>query len=142
MCQAWSRQGETLSPLRANRSARVVELEEVPRAHYTLTREVRLICHYPYEIVAPAMPSSVAQRHHMTGHTLKDSGKRIRQIRNRLRLTQAQFAEHLGVAVNTLAKWEREDPVPPPRLAVLAAEGLECLLTSHKQTTTKRRRPK
>jgi DNA-binding transcriptional regulator YiaG len=31
----------------------------------------------------------------------------LRQIRKRLRLTQVQFAELVGVAPNTIARWER-----------------------------------
>ena len=31
----------------------------------------------------------------------------LRQFRHRLRLTQAQFADVVGVAPNTVARWER-----------------------------------
>jgi DNA-binding transcriptional regulator YiaG len=32
---------------------------------------------------------------------------RLRQVRRRLRLTQAQFADRVGVTANTVARWER-----------------------------------
>lgn len=34
-------------------------------------------------------------------------GKELQAIRQRLKLTQAQFAELVGVASNTVARWER-----------------------------------
>lgn len=34
-------------------------------------------------------------------------GKELRVIRERLKLTQVQFAELVGVASNTVARWER-----------------------------------
>jgi len=43
------------------------------------------------------------------------TGKRFKQIRLKLGLTQAQLAEVLGVASNTVAVWERgEQPIPGP----------------------------
>ncbi len=36
-------------------------------------------------------------------------GIELRQIRGRLRLTQAELAERLGVAPNTIARWERDE---------------------------------
>ncbi len=36
-------------------------------------------------------------------------GGQLRQIRSRLRLTQAAFAERLGVTGNTVARWERNE---------------------------------
>jgi DNA-binding transcriptional regulator YiaG len=36
-------------------------------------------------------------------------GKELRAIRNRLKLTQAQFAEQIGVTTNTVARWERDE---------------------------------
>ena len=34
-------------------------------------------------------------------------GKELRAIRHRLKLTQTQFAELVGVTPNTVARWER-----------------------------------
>ena len=43
------------------------------------------------------------------------TGKRFKQIRLKLGLTQAQLAEILGVASNTVAVWERgEQPISGP----------------------------
>jgi len=43
------------------------------------------------------------------------TGKRFKQIRLKLGLTQAQLAEVLGVASNTVAVWERgEQPISGP----------------------------
>lgn len=36
-------------------------------------------------------------------------GKELRKIRERLKLTQAEFAELVGVTSNTLARWERDE---------------------------------
>ena len=52
---------------------------------------------------------------------VKGNPERLRLIRIELRWTQARFAEVLGVRLNTLARWERGDLVPP-RVAELAAE--------------------
>ena len=42
-------------------------------------------------------------------------GKTLRTIRKRLGLTQALLAEQLGVASNTVARWERgERSIPEP----------------------------
>ena len=54
-------------------------------------------------------------------HYIKGSPERLKQIRTQLGWTQARFAEILGVRLNTLARWERGDLVPP-RVAELAAE--------------------
>jgi transcriptional regulator with XRE-family HTH domain len=43
------------------------------------------------------------------------TGKRFKQIRTRLGLTQTRLAELLGVWANTVAVWERgEKPIPGP----------------------------
>jgi len=36
-------------------------------------------------------------------------GKELRAIRARLRLTQVELAELVGVASNTVARWERDE---------------------------------
>jgi DNA-binding transcriptional regulator YiaG len=36
-------------------------------------------------------------------------GKELRAIRDRLKLTQVQFAELVGVTSNTVARWERDE---------------------------------
>ncbi len=60
---------------------------------------------------------------HEHGRTVKGSAERIRAIRENLGLSQSQMARRLGVAPNTVARWEREYLVPP-RVAELAAEYL------------------
>jgi transcriptional regulator with XRE-family HTH domain len=43
------------------------------------------------------------------------TGSQLRRIRERLDLTQAQLAMRLGVAANTLARWERDElPIREP----------------------------
>ena len=37
------------------------------------------------------------------------TGDQLRRIRRRLRLTQAQLAESIGVTPTTLARWERDE---------------------------------
>ena len=37
------------------------------------------------------------------------SGKELLKIRKRLRWTQAQLAEAVGVSGNTIARWERDE---------------------------------
>jgi DNA-binding transcriptional regulator YiaG len=63
------------------------------------------------------------------GETTKGSSERIRAIREELTLSQEAFAECLGVARNSVSRWETGDLIPP-KLAVLAAEYL--LLTFNK----------
>jgi transcriptional regulator with XRE-family HTH domain len=36
-------------------------------------------------------------------------GKELRGIRERLKLTQVEFAERVGVTSNTVARWERDE---------------------------------
>jgi len=36
-------------------------------------------------------------------------GKALKTIRERLKLTQVQFAELVGVTSNTVARWERDE---------------------------------
>ena len=36
-------------------------------------------------------------------------GKELKQIRQRLGLTQVELAEQLGVTANTVARWERDE---------------------------------
>jgi len=60
---------------------------------------------------------------HEHGRTVKGSGARIRAIRRKIGLSQSQMAGRLGVAKNTVARWEREYLVPP-MVAELAAEYL------------------
>ncbi len=61
---------------------------------------------------------------------VKGDPQKIRQIRKRLSLSQAKFGELLGVAGNTVARWERGELVPP-KVAELAAEYL--LITQPKK---------
>ena len=62
--------------------------------------------HYPNRIVA------------------RVKGDDLAALRKKLGLTQADFAEQLGVHVNTLARYEREElsiPEPVARLATMLA---------------------
>ena len=59
----------------------------------------------------------------------KGSPERLKAIRYQLDLSQERFARKLGVATNTVARWER-GLLTPPRVAELAAEYL--LLTPNK----------
>ena len=53
----------------------------------------------------------------------------IRQAREKLKLTQAELGKHLGVAGNTVARWERELTSPEyPEMLELALLGLEIKL--------------
>ncbi len=63
-------------------------------------------------------------------HLVKGNPQKFHQIRKRLNLSQAEFGELLGVAGNTVARWERGELVPP-KVAELAAEYL--LITQPKK---------
>ncbi len=63
-------------------------------------------------------------------HLVKGNPRKIHQIRKRLGLSQAELGQLLGVAGNTVARWERGELVPP-KVAVLAAEYL--LITQPKK---------
>ncbi len=53
----------------------------------------------------------------------------IRQTREKLKLTQAELGLHLGVAGNTVARWERGLTSPEyPEMLELALLGLEIKL--------------
>lgn len=55
-------------------------------------------------------------------------GKTLKAIRARLGLTQEQLAEHLGVARNSVARWERDEIGMKPsteKLILLIAKQLE-----------------
>lgn len=49
--------------------------------------------------------------------------KTIKQIRNKLKLSQEDFAHELGVTLATVSRWERDASQPSP----LALEKLEKL---------------
>lgn len=51
------------------------------------------------------------------------TGEEIRRWRDRLGWTQARLAAELGVATNTVARWERDEKHPPAYLR-LAMERL------------------
>jgi DNA-binding transcriptional regulator YiaG len=65
--------------------------------------------------------------------TVKGSAQQFKHYRKQLGLSQSQMAEQLGVGLNTVARWERGDLVPP-RVAELAAE---CLVLKSKKGTKK-----
>ena len=66
--------------------------------------------------------------HQVTRTITKGSPERLKAIRYRLDVSQERFARMLGVATNTVARWERGLLIPP-KVAELAAEYLFLLLT-------------
>jgi transcriptional regulator with XRE-family HTH domain len=57
----------------------------------------------------------------------------IRQTREKLKLTQAELGQYLGVAGNTVARWERQISSPEyPEMLELALLGLEIKLRNVK----------
>lgn len=52
-------------------------------------------------------------------------GARLRRVRARLGMTQAQVGELLAVHANTVARWERSDPEPGPGFRGRVAEFVE-----------------
>ena len=47
------------------------------------------------------------------------NGKELRTIRRGVKLTQAEFAELVGVSANTVARWERDEMTMRERKARL-----------------------
>ena len=63
------------------------------------------------------------------------NGKQLRAIRARLKLTQVQMADEVGVAPNTIARYERDElPIPEPtsRL-VLKLQPVKQVPSAYKQ---------
>lgn len=58
------------------------------------------------------------------------TGKQLQSKRRELGLTQARLAELLGVAANTVARWERGERLPTGRLLDLAMEAIAARLRS------------
>jgi transcriptional regulator with XRE-family HTH domain len=57
------------------------------------------------------------------------SGDELRDRRRSLDMSQSELAEALGIARNTIARWERADlPIGSPRLVSLALDGLAASL--------------
>lgn len=50
-------------------------------------------------------------------------GKKVKEIRERLKMTQQEFAEVIGVAMSSVANWENKRR-EPSRLAVQSIEEL------------------
>lgn len=55
------------------------------------------------------------------------AGAELRRFRKDHRMTQGQLAQRLGVNLQTISRWEREEVARPPLLA-LALVGLACAL--------------
>lgn len=55
-------------------------------------------------------------------------GPRLKQLREANGLSQSGLAIKLGVASNTISRWERGQQEPPLRLAVRLAEALGCTI--------------
>lgn len=60
------------------------------------------------------------------------TGGELREIRKRLDLTHESLANQLGVAANTIARWERGERAIPEYLS-LALEALEFRLSKNKK---------
>jgi DNA-binding transcriptional regulator YiaG len=55
----------------------------------------------------------------------KWNATRIRQLRQRLDMTQQQFAVRLGIAINTVSRWEAGVRAPHAKLSVPILDALE-----------------
>lgn len=60
------------------------------------------------------------------------TGDQLKEVRTRLNLTHVAMADHLGVAANTVARWERGERSIPEYLP-LALEALEARLSKNKK---------
>lgn len=59
---------------------------------------------------------------------MKDIGKRIRDLRTAMKLTQSQFAELVGLSEDSIGKVERGISVPTIDTLMKMAEGLKVTL--------------
>ncbi len=59
------------------------------------------------------------------------TGPQLKALRARLDLTQAQLAKSVGVAANTLARWERGEMPIPASVAKLLTRLPEIPATGH-----------
>lgn len=87
------------------------------------------------------MTAAVATRRNkkrQPGESIKGSAARFKQIREELKLSQEAFGKALGVTRNSVARWERGEPIPP-KLAVLAAEYLLLTFDNQRQQPNKRK---
>ena len=62
---------------------------------------------------------------------VKGKAQRLKDVRRKIGIRQSDFARMLGVATNTITRWERGALVPP-RIAELAAEYLLTIHNSKK----------
>lgn len=60
------------------------------------------------------------------------TGKKLREYRKKLGLTQESLAEKLGTTGNTVARWEREE-IGIPGYLQLAMERLEQILAENNE---------
>lgn len=60
---------------------------------------------------------------HTSADFRTDTGVFVRQLRHLLDLTQAQFAEKLGVSTPTIARWETNKSQPSP-LALIQLKNI------------------
>jgi putative transcriptional regulator len=51
----------------------------------------------------------------------------IKNIRERLGMTQEEFARKIGVTVTTVSRWERGDCLPKSRIVIEKVENLKKL---------------
>lgn len=69
------------------------------------------------------------------------TGSDIRAYRKQLKFTQARLGEHLGVAGNTIARWERGTLTPVnPKMLLWALKGLLYELAGESKEVQKIRR--
>lgn len=53
------------------------------------------------------------------------TGSELRAYRKKLNFTQKELADRLGLANNTVSRWEREQPAPEnPKMLLWAMKGL------------------
>jgi transcriptional regulator with XRE-family HTH domain len=69
------------------------------------------------------------------------TGNELRQRREQMMLTQVELAQRLGVAANTVARWERDERTPSaPRMLRVMLESIEANLTADQEWQAERNR--
>ncbi len=100
-------------------------------AHVTFPARVQLIAAMnPCDRVAFLLPGVPVRLRARKPEIVRDSGcdiaSRLRRRRRELRLFQKDVAERLGIAVETLANWEKGRRAPPVQYASTIAAFLGC----------------
>lgn len=68
---------------------------------------------------------------------IENIGPRLQQLRERAGYSQLVLATMIGVASNTISRWERGDQEPPLRLAAKLARALNCTVDALLQPAEK-----